>query len=239
MVSMAATAELMDEISTIDWWHKIDLGNGLTTPGRDDTLTKLAQVNLPRRLAGLSVLDIGAWDGFFSFECERRGAERIVALDKPVWDCPAFGKRGFELARRVLGSKVEDVELDVLDITPERVGVFDVVLFLGVLYHVRHPLLALERVASVVGKLLILETHVDMNECARPVLAFYPEHECANDGSNWFGPNRAAVEAMLRVVGFRKVEVVSSTPVTYKVEMAQVRGLGKSQYGRMAFHAWK
>ena len=129
---------------------------------------------------------------------------------------PTIGKRGFELARRVLGSKVEDVELDVLDISPERVGVFDLVLFLGVLYHMPHPLLALERVASVVGKQLILETHVDMNEHDRPVLAFYPEDECADDGSNWFGPNRAAVEAMLRVVGFRKVELMSSTPVLYK-----------------------
>ena len=59
------------------------------------------------------------------------------------------------------GSKVEDIELEVLDISPERVGVFDLVLFLGVLYHMRHPLLALERVASVVGTQLILETHVD------------------------------------------------------------------------------
>ena len=231
----APTAALMDDINKINfWWHKIDLGNGITTPGRDDTLTKLVQVNLPQSLQGLSVLDIGAWDGFFSFECERRGAKRVVALDKAVWDIPTIGKRGFELARRVLGSKVEDVELDVLDISPERVGVFDLVLFLGVLYHMPHPLLALERVASVVGKQLILETHVDMNEHDRPVLAFYPEDECANDGSNWFGPNRAAVEAMLRVVGFRKVELVSSTPVLYKI-----RGAGKSQYGRMAFHAWK
>jgi tRNA (mo5U34)-methyltransferase len=241
---VAPTAALMDEINKIDfWWHKIDLGNGITTPGRDDSPSKLVRVNLPQSLQGLSVLDIGAWDGFFSFECERRGAKRVVALDKWVWDIPSIGKRGFELARRVLGSKVEDVELDVLDISPERVGVFDLVLFLGVLYHMPHPLLALERVASVVGKQLILETHIDMNEYDRPVLAFYPEDECANDGSNWFGPNRAAVEAMLRVVGFRKVELVSSTlsstPVRRKPDEGYIRGAGNSQYGRMVFHAWK
>jgi len=233
----APTAALMDEINKINfWWHKIDLGNGITTPGRVDSPAVLVQVKLPQSLQGLSVLDIGAWDGFFSFECERRGAKRVVALDKPVWDCPGIGKRGFELARRVLGSKVEDVELEVLDISPERVGVFDLVLFLGVLYHMRHPLLALERVASVVGKQLILETHVDMNECDRPVLAFYPEDECSNDSSNWFGPNRAAVEAMLRVVGFRKIELVSSTPGLLG---GYVRGAGKSLGGRMVFHAWK
>ena len=234
----APTAVLMDDINKINWWHRIDLGNGITTPGRDDSPTKLEQIKLPENLNGLSVLDIGAWDGFFSFECERRGARRVVALDKD-WDYPTIGKRGFELARRVLGSKVEDVELDVRDISPERVGIFDLVLFLGVLYHKPHPLLALERVASVVGKQLILETHVDMSEHDRPVLAFYPEDECANDPTNWFGPNRAAVEAMLRVVGFRKVELMSSTPVVRKPGEGYVRGAGKSQYGRMVFHAWK
>ena len=88
----APTAALMDEINKINWWHRIDLGNGITTPGRDDSPTKLVQVNLPQSLQGLSVLDIGAWDGFFSFECERRGAKRVVALDKAVWDIPTFGR---------------------------------------------------------------------------------------------------------------------------------------------------
>jgi tRNA (mo5U34)-methyltransferase len=228
------TTALMDEIGSMFWWHRIDLGNGITTPGRDDSPTKLAEIHLPPNLDGLSVLDIGAWDGFFSYECERRGARRVVALDKFVWERPCFGKRGFELARRVLGSKVEDCELEVLDISPERVGVFDLVLFLGVLYHMAHPLLALERVASVTRKQLILETHVDMGEHDRPVLAFYPEDECGNDPTNWFGPNRAAVEAMLRVVGFRKIELVSSKPV-----LEVVRRAGKSPCGRMVFHAWK
>jgi tRNA (mo5U34)-methyltransferase len=235
----AQSAVLMDEINQVNWWHQIDLGNGMTTPGRDDSAAKLTHVNLPQSLRGLSVLDIGAWDGFFSFECERRGAKRVVALDKVVWDWPVFGKSGFELAHRVIGSKVEDVEMEVLDISPERVGVFDLVLFLGVLYHMRHPLLALERVASVTGKHLILETHVDMLECDRPVLAFYPGDECSNDSTNWCGPNRAAVEAMLRVVGFRKVELKWSSPVVCNPNGGHVRGAGNSRYGRMVFHAWK
>jgi len=71
-------------------------------------------------------------------------------------------KEGFELARRVLDSKVQDADIDVMDLAPERIGTFDLVLFLGVLYHLRHPLLALERVASVTEEQLILETHVDL-----------------------------------------------------------------------------
>lgn len=162
-----------------------------------------------------------------------------MALDQPAWTSTFYGKRGFDLAHRVLGSKVETVEMDILDISPERVGGFDLVLLLGILYHMPHPLLALERVASVTKKQLLVETLVDMNEHNRPALAFYPGDECAGDGSNWFGPNRAAVEAMLKVVGFRQVALVSSTPVVRKPGEGYIRGAGSSQYGRMSFHAWK
>ena len=91
----APTAALMDEINKINfWWHKVDLGNGITTPGRDESLTKLVEVKLPQSLQGLSVLDIGAWDGFFSFECEHHGTKTVMALDKYIWDIPTISKRG-------------------------------------------------------------------------------------------------------------------------------------------------
>ncbi len=102
-----------------------------------------------------------------------------------------------------------------------------------------HPLLALEKVASVTRNQLILETHVDLTEHDRPVLAFYPADEANNDVSNWFGPNRAAVEAMLRVVGFRKIELASSSGEIYKPGDVPARGGDAIHYGRMIFHAWK
>ena len=127
--------------------------------GIDDTPLRLARLDLPSSLAGRTVLDIGAWDGFFSFEAERRGAARVVAADYYAWHGIGWGthqgKAGFTLARECLGSRVEDLDIDVMDLSPERVGTFDVVLFLGVLYHLRHPLLALERIASVTRELLI------------------------------------------------------------------------------------
>jgi len=106
---------------------------------------------MPENLAGKTVLDVGAWDGFFSFESERRRAERVLATDSFCWSGEGGTKAGFELARKVLNSKVEDVEMDVLDLSPENIGTFDIVLFLGVLYHMRRPLLALERPGEVVG----------------------------------------------------------------------------------------
>jgi len=201
---------LRREVNAIKWWHAIDLGHGVVTPGPDPTAARLRELQIPSDLAGLSVLDIGAWDGFFSFEAERRGAARVLATDSFCWGQGGWGtKAGFVLARRALNSRVEDLAIDPLDLSPDRVGTFDLVLFLGVLYHMRHPLLALERVFSVTRDLLILNTQVDFMAIDRPAIAFYQGSELNNDPTNWCGPNPAAVIAMLHAVGFRDVRVIS------------------------------
>ena len=111
--------ELKNEVAKIRWWHKIDLGNGIVTPGYDQSSTKLKKLKIPKDLSGKTVLDIGAWDGFFSFEAERRGAKRVLAIDSFCWSGEGWGtKAGFNLARKALGSKVEDREMEVLDISP-------------------------------------------------------------------------------------------------------------------------
>jgi tRNA (mo5U34)-methyltransferase len=181
---------------------------------------------LPEDLTGWSVLDIGAWDGALSFESERRGAERVLATDSYCWGGDGWGtKAGFEFARTALGSKVEDLEIDPLELSPERIGTFDLVLFVGVLYHMRHPLLVLEHVASVTGRLLILDTHVARVKEKTPLAVFYPGAELNDDPTNWWGLNPAAVEAMLRTVGFARVEKVS--------------GRKELKQGRLTVHAWR
>lgn len=229
---MSITATLADELHKINWFHRINLGNGITTPGLDDTPTKLSQVRLPSDLSGRSVLDIGAWDGFFSFEAERRGASRVVALDGGVWRVDSIGKAGFEFARKVLDSKVEDAEMEVDEISPERLGTFDLVLFFGVLYHLPNPVGSFLKVASVATRDIIIETHVDMIEHKVPTIAFYPNDECAKDSSNWCGPNKAAVEGMLKLAGFKTIKSFPMTPVGYPVT-----GRKLNRYGRMVFHA--
>lgn len=202
--------DLRSRVAALRWYHTIDLGNGIITEGVDETPYRLARLDLPASFAGRTVLDIGAWDGFFSFEAERRGASRVVAADYYSWHGSGWGtKAGFTLAREALQSRVEDVDIDVMDLSPDRIGTFDVVFFLGVLYHLPHPLLALERVASVARDLLILETVVDMVGVRQPAAAFYPGRELNNDPTNWWGPNVPAVAAMLHTVGFRHVETVS------------------------------
>jgi tRNA (mo5U34)-methyltransferase len=157
---------------------------------------------------------------------ERRGASRGVALDSYVWQgrVPGYSKAGFELARRALGSQVEDREIDVLDVTPSALGSFDFVFFLGVLYHMRHPLLALEVVHGVTLDTAVIETAVDLMDVPWPSMRFYPGAELGQDATNWWGPNPAAVEAMLKSVGFRDVTVktlIQTTP----------------QQGRLVVHA--
>jgi tRNA (mo5U34)-methyltransferase len=245
MNSMPST-DLQSRVAAIRWYHTMDLGGGVVTRGVDDSPLRLARAQLPESLHGLTVLDIGAWDGFFSFECERRGAARVVAADHFSWHGSGWGtKAGFLLAREALGSRVEDIDIDVIDLTPERVGTFDVVLFLGVLYHLRHPFLALERVASVTRNRLILETVVDLVGLRRPAMAFYPGRELNNDPTNWWGPNIPAVHGMLESLGFRQVTTVSRSPnAAYRAARAVYHRLqGKNtlreafRQDRAVFHA--
>jgi tRNA (mo5U34)-methyltransferase len=213
------------EIANVNWYHQIDLGDGIVTPGVAETMSRMATLELPMDLSGKSVLDIGAWDGLFSFEAERRGATRVLATDSYCWGGEGWGtQEGFLTARRILGSRVEDMEIDVMDLSPERVGTFDLVLFVGVLYHMRHPFLAIERVASVTGDQLIFDSHTAMTNEPDPVMLFYPGTELNDDPTNWWGPNPPAVEAMLRDVGFRTFERKHPELIPE---------------GRLILHAWK
>ena len=245
------TDELLTQVRALRWYHTIDLGGGVVTAGVDDTPYRLSRIGLPADLSGKSVLDIGAWDGFYSFEAERRRASRVVATDFYAWHGAGWGtgkgKAGFELARTALGSRVEDVDVDVMDLSPERVGTFDVVLFLGVLYHVPDPLAALTRVSSVAADMLILETVVDMIGIRRPAAAFYPARELNDDPTNWWGPNHAAVHGLLHAVGFTHVR--SLTPersAPYRAARAVWHAMkGKNRLvpayrqDRAVFHAFK
>lgn len=192
----------------IRWFHQMDLGHGIVTDGIYDPARTLPRLGLPERLDGHRVLDVGAWDGFYSFEAERRGAQ-VLATDEFSWDGDGWGtKAGFDLARSALGSNVESRHVDPMDLHPDVVGgSWDIVLLLGVLYHLREPIRALERVRSVCSGLLVLETEVGMLLTRRPAAEFYPGTELNRDPTNWWSPNVAAVTGMLQVAGFGEVSV--------------------------------
>src|SRR4051812_14352176 len=174
------------EASAIHWFHSHAFPDGETTKGDKpaETLRREAETIFRHSVAGKSVLDIGAWDGWFSFEAERRGASRVLATDHFCWSGAGWGTRaGFDYAHAKLGSKVETLDIDVPQIGLETVGKFDVVLFLGVLYHVKDPLSCLERVASVTGEMMVVETETALDILPWPVMRYYEGAELNNDAT--------------------------------------------------------
>jgi tRNA (mo5U34)-methyltransferase len=242
-------ADLREIVSSRTWFHTIDLGEGVLTPGQKDTPSEVHHLHLPT-LTGKSVLDIGAYDGFYSFEAERRGAARVVAADHWAWNWPGSDARGnFDLAHRVLGSRVEMKDIAVEDISPDALGEkFDVVLFLGVLYHAADPMGYLKNVRSVTAGVAVIETVVDLLDIPIPAAAYYQGASMNEDASNHFGPNRLAVEGMLRDVGFARVEAFEpwtsskdwgiQTPSTESMTARIKRRLRRPRSGRMVFHAY-
>jgi len=244
-----------------EWYHSIELAPGIVTPGRAPVEyweAALGSLKLPD-LEGKSVLDIGAYDGFFSFAVERMGAARVVALDHYVWstDMEGYlrewrnskhtsvpvpsphesrywqpeempGRRPFDAARRVLESKVEPVVGDFMAMNLEQLGTFDVVLYLGVLYHMEDPLRALRRVASVTAPdgLAVIETEAmeipGLED--RPLCEFFPGMELKYDPTNWWAPNAKAIEGLCRAAGFCQVSLVKKLLVPQRGGRAQALG---------------
>jgi len=228
----------------IRWFHQIDLGQGRVTPGIDDTPSKLVRVKLPTDLSDWTVLDVGAWDGAFSFECERRGAERVRAVDSYCWSGEGWAdKSGFDFAKRELESSVEEMFCEVGDLDPNQIGQFDLTLFLGVLYHLQNPIEALGKIAAVTRRQLILETKVDLLEFREPAWKYYGGSELNRDPTNWWAPNVSGLKQALLAQGFTRVEVVSG-PKPWWRRMMRKPLEGRSWWRevnscRAVVHAWK
>ncbi len=250
------------------WWHSIDLGHGVVTPGHKSAQTLRAELDalaLPD-LRGKSVLDIGGWDGYFAFEAERRGAARVAVVDHYMWamDSPGQqaywrrcmeqgiaprpyhetefwhpdtmpGKRGFDLAREALGSAVEDFAVDFMDCDVDALGRWDVVLYLGVLYHMEEPLTALRRVAAVTNELAVVETEAFVLPGLEheALWRFFPGAELNGDVSNWWAPNLTGLLGALRAAGFASATTKQGPPA----ELLQAR-TGLHHY-RLTTHAAK
>ena len=182
------------------WYHRIEVSPGLVTPGTNDSPRALEALDLRADLRGMTVLDIGTRDGFFAFECERRGAD-VLAVDYLPADAT-----GFAIASRLLGSRVRYLQENIYNLQPQTIGTFDVVLMLGLLYHLPDLLRAFSTVRTLCRSELYLETHVaddDYLELASlPVALFCPGTSLNADPTNYWAPTTACVEAMLVESGF-------------------------------------
>ena len=232
---------LRRRIDAITWCHPLTLGGIETRPQwhvRRRFERRLKFLQIPQDLTGKTVLDIGAWDGFFSFECERRGAKRVLAIDTFAWD--NYGKDGFLLAHETLNSKVEHQRCAAEDIDAPTLGTFDLVLFLGVFYHLRSPISVLERLRGVTAGTLICETHalVPAFHEKYPLASFFPGDglEAGLPYEFCSLPTLEALKQMLRAAGFVNVDV-KHTPSMRWLKKLKAALTTRPQSGRAIVHA--
>ena len=183
------------------WHQRFPLSRNVYAPGGNDVEWLLEVSELPVDLSGLSVLDVGTTNGGAAFEAERRGAGRVVAVDifGPDWF-------GFAAIKNLLASRVEYIKTSAYELTSSIDEQFDIVLFWGVLYHLRHPLLALDNLRAVTRGRCYLETAVADHEApelaGKPVVRFYRRDELSGDSGNWFAPTITALEDWCESSGF-------------------------------------
>jgi tRNA (mo5U34)-methyltransferase len=205
------------------WYHRIALP-GVVTPGWAPL--SAAHYGVPESLAGQRVLDIGAWDGYWTFEALRRGAREVVAIDDfsdllgQLQNGDRRGWETFDLCREALGYSPEVCqrrEMSTYDVCEETLGRFDTVFCFGTIYHLKHPLLALEKIAAVCDGALYVESAIldDYSPYrgglghgypgGQIVAEFYPGTEYGGNAGNWWVPTLHCLAAMVGSVGFQEV----------------------------------
>jgi len=199
---MTERSTLLSRIQAEEWYQSIPLGDDLHTEGETGTSEsdKLAMLDLPDSLTGVSVLDIGCNEGFYSFEFEKRGASPILAIDQH----PA-AVRKFGLVREWLRSSVRFRDCDFFDLRASEVGTFDVVLFLAVFHHVRYPLLALDRLHELTADTLFFE-YVEAIPREHDDQAVLVRRNAKKPGRFQMLPTRRYLEDVLTRAGFGSIE---------------------------------
>ena len=207
------------------WFHSITLPDGHVTNGveilgsedPEDMIFKYP-------IEGKTVLDIGAWDGYFSFAAEQRKASDVLATDWYCWDGPGWGtKAGFDFAHQRFNSKVRSASLDVFSLDPKLHGTFDVVLFTGVLYHLPDPLGGLRIAASMCSDHLVVSSATLNASDDRPIMEYAEGVD--GDATTYWLPNPACIIAILKQNGFRTFEIIES--------------IGTPTRPRHIVHAWR
>jgi len=213
----AGAETLAARVAAIDWYHTIELPNGVVTDGAHDHRGIVSRYGLPADLSGRRVLDVATFDGFWAFEFERRGAS-VVAIDLPSttgldlppsakeivrnegWDAPMG--QGFQTAAEALGSRVERRVISVYDLDPSTVGTFDFVYSGDLLLHLAAPMVALQRMRSVAtGDAVIVDCYDP--DVHGPSVRYYGGWQ----GLHWWAPSLETLVQWVHDAGFRDVRV--------------------------------
>lgn len=243
------------------WYHTIDLGDGLVTPGDYDFRKSLAHFQFPADMRGMRVLDVGSATGFFAFEFERRGAT-VTSVELPSiadWDMPSGETRAsvlsslmghhrartleelqhlhldgpFELCHRVLHSKVTRCHSTIYSLTLEKLGgeQFDLIFVGDVLMHIFSPLAGLVALAPLCRGVMVVAQHLEPKPADIPVMLYTGGDKAVSDGRTWWMLNRLCLEQMLKRIGFRQVAVVG--------RHTGIQRRGWWPYDRAVIHATK
>jgi len=215
---------ILHRVSEVEWYHSIDLGHGVVTPGLFVHRPFLSHYHLPENFKDMRVLDVATYDGFWAFEFERRGATEVVAMDIGTWkeiDIPPRIRSeaskemldketgsGFHIARDILGSRVQRKIMNVYDLSPELMGKFDFVFCGDLLLHLMNPMKALQNIHSVVsGYAYIVDVFIpEYGEDDSNAILRY------TGGTNrmvWWRFGLGCLKKMIKDAGFTEVEVLS------------------------------
>lgn len=224
------------------WFHSFAFADGTRAEGIKPlaSLQEEADQIFIAPLAGKRVLDIGAWDGFLSFQAEQRGAADVLATDHFCWSGQGWGdKRGFDHAHARFGSKVRSLDLDVSEHDVEELGQFDMVLLLGVLYHVPDPYRTLEAAAAMSRDHLVVETVTALRHEPVPAMRLFTELELDGDPTNFWAPNILALQEMCRRFGYSRFQVLPEALDNQGWRKWAMPLRRKDRYRRAIFHAWR
>lgn len=230
-----STSDLRAEVQRYRWYHTLELGEGVVTPGMFDHRPVLDRYPIPADLGGMRCLDVATMDGYWAFEMERRGAASVTAIDlehPDDLDWPASLRahhdkqldetkaERFALAKQALGSRVERVVLSAYDLSPE-LGMFDFVVCGDLLLHIKDPITPLERIHSVcTGSAVIV------NVIKR--FRFYEKRAMAEldgiDNFEWWVTNMAGLVRLVKAAGFARVEEAEPFELPFR-EGGDWRGL--------------
>jgi tRNA (mo5U34)-methyltransferase len=228
------------------WYHKIELPGGIVTPGWAPI--NQAIYNIPADLTGKRILDVGAWDGYWTFEALKRGAREVIAIDdfsdcisqeqpsqRCAWDT-------FDLCREALGYSediCQRIEMSVYEVSEDRLGRFDAIFCFGTLYHLRYPLLALDKLSAICNREFYLESAIldDYSPYQgglghgypgkQMVMEFYPNQEYGNNPTNYWVPTLMCLANMVQAAGFIQVEAWKLMKEPTKVSLC--RGFAKGR----------
>ncbi|MCF7974520.1 MAG: DUF1698 domain-containing protein [Phycisphaerae bacterium] len=207
------------------WYHKIELPHGITTPGWAPLRQEAYRI--PEDLKGKRVLDIGAWDGYWTFEALKRGAKEVVAIDdfsdylgsltegqRHAWETFDLCKSAFDYS----DEQCKRFDMSVYDINANQLGEFDIVFFFGTIYHLRYPLLALDKISAICSQEIYVESAIldDFSPYQgglgkgypgkQMLMEFYPGDQYGMNETNWWSPTLNCLLALVYTAGFSSVE---------------------------------